>query len=234
MRKRTVKKTDTKASTPEMRLKSILHDLSSPLSVVQLNLDLLQENLQGSELNRLLDQALTGLKHANRIVISTKKAAYSGPKEEAFSAVEELDRICSESSSQFRQNQIMLEKDYQNDKMLIGDRVAFHSIIFNIMLNAVEELSARPLPRMLKLSVNRNPREFIISFRDNGRGIPERLLKHIFLPGFSTKGKDRGIGLSLVKANLKSYFSAELQILSKVGEGTVVKLRFPQLRSAGP
>jgi signal transduction histidine kinase len=70
--------------------------------------------------------------------------------------------------------------------------------------------------------------EVIITVKDNGPGIPGKVLDKIFQPFFTTKptGQGTGLGLSLSYDIVKAH-GGELKVETKVGEGTTFKLLLP-------
>jgi signal transduction histidine kinase len=68
----------------------------------------------------------------------------------------------------------------------------------------------------------------VISFADNGSGIPERIRQSIFDPFFTTKGvgKGTGQGLALARAVLDKH-GGSIDVRSVLGEGTEFTLRLP-------
>jgi len=75
------------------------------------------------------------------------------------------------------------------------DSVLFPEILRNLLRNALE--SKEKASAAVDISCNSR---VTISLQDNGGGIPEDIKDKIFLPGFSTKPGNIGIGLSLVKS----------------------------------
>lgn len=71
----------------------------------------------------------------------------------------------------------------------------------------------------------------LISFTDNGCGIPQDIMDKIFDPFFTTKGvgKGTGLGLSVVYGIVKS-FDGFIKVYSEVGKGTTFKIYFPIIR----
>jgi Signal transduction histidine kinase len=66
---------------------------------------------------------------------------------------------------------------------------------------------------------------FIIEVSDNGKGIPEKELKEIFVPFFSTRKNGSGIGLSLSK-QIMSLHGGSIKVQSVFGKGSVFSLYF--------
>jgi signal transduction histidine kinase len=65
---------------------------------------------------------------------------------------------------------------------------------------------------------------------DEGKGIPDDVLPHIFEPLFSTKAKNTGIGLSLVGGIVEQHVGV-IDVKSKVNEGTTFTIILPRVSS---
>jgi signal transduction histidine kinase len=68
--------------------------------------------------------------------------------------------------------------------------------------------------------------QIVISFSDNGKGIPEELRDIIFVPNFSTKNSGMGLGLAMSKKILE-IFNGNIWFESDPGKGTVFFVRIP-------
>jgi two-component system nitrogen regulation sensor histidine kinase NtrY len=97
-------------------------------------------------------------------------------------------------------------------------------VLINLMVNATEAVKDTPSPRIV-LSASRTDQRLSIRIADNGPGIEPELLDKIFIPFFSTKKNGSGIGLSLCK-QIMLLHKGNVQVHSKVGEGTVFELEF--------
>jgi signal transduction histidine kinase len=80
----------------------------------------------------------------------------------------------------------------------------------------------------MRLSAQDNRGEIKVTIRDTGRGISEEELQKVFEPFYSTKdfGKGTGLGLAIVKRIVGEH-GGDIQVQSRVGEGTVFTLLFP-------
>lgn len=68
-----------------------------------------------------------------------------------------------------------------------------------------------------------------IDIADTGKGIPAKQVKTIFQPGFTTKKRGWGLGLSLVKQIIKEYHSGRVFVLqSELGKGTTFRISIPK------
>jgi two-component system nitrogen regulation sensor histidine kinase NtrY len=106
-----------------------------------------------------------------------------------------------------------------------ADSNLIEQVLINLLLNAVDAVKDQPAPKLLlgaEASVNH---KIAIKVGDNGTGIKPELLDKVFVPFFSTKKTGSGIGLSLCK-QIMVLHRGNIQLQSKVGEGTVVNLQF--------
>jgi anti-sigma regulatory factor (Ser/Thr protein kinase) len=98
-------------------------------------------------------------------------------------------------------------------------------VVENICKNAVDAMEAEG---KLTVSVNRDNEWVHIDIKDTGKGIPANQFKTIFQPGFSTKKRGWGLGLSLVKRIVKEYHKGKVYVLeSQVNVGTTFRISLP-------
>lgn len=99
-------------------------------------------------------------------------------------------------------------------------------VIENISKNAVDAMEGEG---SLHVSVHDVDGWVHIDIKDSGKGIPPNQLKTIFEPGFSTKKRGWGLGLSLVKRIVKEYHKGKVFVLeSQVGKGTTFRISLPK------
>lgn len=99
-------------------------------------------------------------------------------------------------------------------------------VIENICKNAVDAMEGEG---ELYVSLTDLSTEVHIDIKDTGKGIPSNQLKTIFQPGFSTKKRGWGLGLSLVKRIVKEYHKGRVFVLeSEVGLGTTFRIILPR------
>ena len=98
-------------------------------------------------------------------------------------------------------------------------------VIENVVKNAVDAMEANG---KVQVTIKRVPENVIIDIEDNGKGLPAKLQKRIFEPGFSTKKRGWGLGLSLVKRIVSDYHKGKIFVLSsEVGKGTTFRITLP-------
>jgi signal transduction histidine kinase len=70
-----------------------------------------------------------------------------------------------------------------------------------------------------------------IDISDTGKGIPKRSFKSVFQPGYSTKKRGWGLGLSLCKRIVEKYHNGKIFVLkSTEGNGTTFRIQLPQIK----
>jgi hypothetical protein len=75
------------------------------------------------------------------------------------------------------------------------------------------------------LDVTDIPEGLIIDITDTGKGIPKSKFTDVFEPGFTTKTRGWGLGLSLCKRIIESYHKGKISVLkSEIGKGTTFRI----------
>ncbi|WP_160395516.1 sensor histidine kinase [Paenibacillus sp. MMS18-CY102] len=137
-----------------------------------------------------------------------------------------LDSLAAELSMQCEAQGIQLQVQYAIRPIVICDPVHLREAVGNLLTNAVE---AMPDGGRLALKVELNRRYVQLSIQDTGNGIPMEQQRHVFEPFYSTKkrGSNYGLGLSYVYMFMQRS-GGSVQLLSHIGEGTTVTLRYPR------
>ncbi|MDX1547016.1 MAG: ATP-binding protein, partial [Rhodothermales bacterium] len=99
-------------------------------------------------------------------------------------------------------------------------------VIENLLKNALDALDNRE-GRIAIHAYAGNGRIYI-DVQDNGKGIDRRQWKNVFRPGYSTKKRGWGLGLSLAKRIVEDYHGGTLTLAhSKPGHGTTFRIALP-------
>jgi signal transduction histidine kinase len=100
----------------------------------------------------------------------------------------------------------------------------FSWTIENLVKNAIDAMRGRgKLDVVIELEG-----EFVkIKVSDTGKGIPKKQFKSIFEPGFTTKKRGWGLGLSLTKRIVEEYHNGKVKVLhSEINKGTTMQISF--------
>lgn len=120
---------------------------------------------------------------------------------------------------------IRLTVTVEDDALTISfDPRLIEQVLINLITNsthALEDCTDKTI-RIKAYLTGQSP---TIEVSDNGQGIPEKVLKEIFVPFFSTKKNGSGIGLSLSK-QIMALHNGSIKVTSRPGEGTSFYLSF--------
>jgi K+-sensing histidine kinase KdpD len=103
----------------------------------------------------------------------------------------------------------------------------FEWVIENICKNAVDAMTETGGKGSITLffSSDRSQKQLILDITDTGKGIPQSQIKTVFRPGFTTKKRGWGLGLTLAKRIVEQYHNGKISILkSEVGKGTTFRI----------
>jgi signal transduction histidine kinase len=96
--------------------------------------------------------------------------------------------------------------------------------IENLVKNAIDAMKGRG---KLALTIKEEGRFVKIEVSDNGKGIPKKEFRKVFEPGFTTKKRGWGLGLSLTKRIVVDYHKGKIKVAdSETGKGTTMQVSF--------
>ncbi len=99
--------------------------------------------------------------------------------------------------------------------------------IENLVKNAIDAMKGKG---DLKIEVIPNDKFIHIRVTDTGKGISKQLFKKIFEPGFTSKKRGWGLGLSLAKRIVEDYHNGKIKVVhSEIGKGTTIQISLKQL-----
>jgi signal transduction histidine kinase regulating citrate/malate metabolism len=118
------------------------------------------------------------------------------------------------------------------ERDLLMEPREYVTVVGNLLENAIEELKESGEKNgEIRLGIFAKPGVNVISCEDSGRGVNAELLDHIFQRGVSTKGKNHGTGLYLVKQVADKY-GGEISVETEPGEGSCFTVSLTALQSA--
>lgn len=102
----------------------------------------------------------------------------------------------------------------------------FEWVIENLLKNALDAIETDT--GRIEVEARRAGDRIAIEVKDTGRGIDRRQWKNVFRPGYSTKKRGWGLGLSLAKRIVEDYHGGTLTLAqSRVGHGTTFRIELP-------
>lgn len=98
-------------------------------------------------------------------------------------------------------------------------------VVENICKNAVDAMGGKG---QLSIEIQRVPERVYVDITDTGKGLTPKQFKTIFQPGYSTKKRGWGLGLTLVKRIIEEYHKGKVFVLkSEIDKGTTIRISIP-------
>jgi nitrogen-specific signal transduction histidine kinase len=98
----------------------------------------------------------------------------------------------------------------------------FEWVIENVFKNAVDSMEGSG---EITVRITETERHALIDISDTGKGIPKSAFKKIFNPGFTTKQRGWGLGLSLAKRIIEEYHNGKIFVRhSEIGKGSCIRI----------
>jgi len=168
-------------------------------------------------------------KDINRLQTITDRFSKIGsePVLEIKDIVQETKETFDYLQSRFSK-QIEFSFKAPKNPLLVSFNPALHSwTIENLVKNAIDAMKGRG---KLALVIKEDGNFVKIKVSDTGKGIPKKEFKKVFEPGFTTKKRGWGLGLSLTKRIVEDYHKGKIKVSeSEVGKGTSMQISFKKV-----
>ncbi len=219
----------------------IAHELNNPLasasSLIQTDLELIQEQAEMREIDKSLLEDLTyARKELNKTksivksILDLSRQTQTYQEEVNMNAV--IDDALQVLYNQYKSLDVEIEKKYDPGlPPIMGNFSNLGQVLINIIKNAVQALPDGRGKITLSTSYRQKPKNVVVECRDTGIGIPPEMMKDIYKPFFTSKevGKGTGLGLYVSHEIIKKH-KGEIRIDSREGAGTTVTILLPYER----
>ena len=170
-------------------------------------------------------------KDIDRLLTITERFSKIGsePKLENKDVIEETQKSYDYLQSRFSK-QVEFSFNAQKEPIMVLMNPTLHSwTIENLVKNAIDAMKGRG---KLSLQVLQDGDLVKINVSDTGNGIPKNQFKSVFEPGFTTKKRGWGLGLSLTKRIVEEYHKGTIKVLnSDIGKGTTMQVSFKKSKT---
>ena len=120
---------------------------------------------------------------------------------------------------------VEVRRSLEANSMVNLNSELFQWAIENMVKNSMDAIRDESKEAYVSISSREEGDKVIIDIEDSGSGIPLANIKNVFKPGFSTKKRGWGLGLSLTKRIIEEYHSGSILILrSELDEGTTMRI----------
>lgn len=151
----------------------------------------------------------------------------SEPILENRNIIEETEQSFDYLKSRFS-NQITFSFKAPKNAIIVSLNPTLHSwTIENLVKNAIDAMKGRG---KLAVEIIEENNLVKILVTDTGKGIPKKVFKKVFEPGFTTKKRGWGLGLSLTKRIVEEYHKGKIKVLnSEMNKGTTMQVSFKKV-----
>ena len=206
--------------------KETAHQLGTPLSSLMAWTTLIEEGKATAEMVAEMN------KDIQRLVIVSERFSKIGSSPElklyALDALikNSIEYLSSRSSKNISMSVEVAPGNY--DVML--NEALFGWVIENIVKNAIDAMEGFG---KISVAVYEEEDLFYVELTDTGKGIPKSDWNTVFQPGFTTKSRGWGLGLSLAKRIITEYHKGKIYILkSEKGRGTTFRIEMHQAQKS--
>lgn len=212
-------------------LNSNLHMYKNMFWGARQQFDLIKTALQAKDYDAIIEYADDGIRMANQHFEQLQHTLNAFSTDVAMlenvNIVECMENAISKSKAPFHVNII---KDYEKSEILTyGNKYILTEAFSNLIVNSIEsfENSLTDEPT-ITIKIQFEDNICMTELTDNGCGIPQKDIKKIFDPFYSTKSmtKNSGIGLNFVRNIIKSYHGT-IAVFSKVNKYTTFQITIP-------
>ncbi len=212
----------------------VAHEINNPLAIISQKSGLIDDYLglcQPFEYGDKIRKALAGIQESiNRCKNITQRLLGFARRVEATIEEVDLNQIVREVI-RFLENESLHNRIHVLTKLdehlprVWSDRGQLQQILLNITNNAIDAIVYDGIIEITTVGFSDSVR---VTIKDNGPGMPPKILEHIFEPFFTTKvqGKGTGLGLSITYGLVKKL-GGTITVDSTVGEGTVFTIHIP-------
>ena len=184
--------------------KETAHQLGTPISSLMAWTTILKENYPDDELLPEMDQDVKRL----QLIADRFSKIGSLPEPIPVSLSEVLDHVIDYMDRRTSKT-IQLKKDFPTEDIIIRLNASlFEWVIENLCKNAVDAMGG--VSGTITLHVETIGERVIVEISDTGKGIKKKDLRNIFRPGFTTKSRGWGLGLSLAKRIVEEYHNGKI------------------------
>ena len=199
--------------------KETAHQLGTPISSLEGWMEILKENESTQKVAEEMSKDVERLK----LVSDRFGKIGSTPKLEETDLISQIETMISYIKRRATDRvSFSLTTGGENDITAMINPPLFDWVIENLLKNALDAMDGKG---SININIKNETAQIIIDVKDNGKGISNKNIGNVFKPGFTTKQRGWGLGLSLSKRIIDLYHKGELFVKqSEVGKGTTFRI----------
>lgn len=202
--------------------KETAHQLGTPISSLMAWMEIMKEAYPDDKLLSEMDNDVKRL----QLIADRFSKIGSQPTPEQADLIVVLQRVVAYMDSRTSRTVVIMLHASAEKVMLNLNVSLFEWVIENLCKNAVDALEGRS--GRIDIYVMQKEQTVVIDLVDTGKGIRQKDMKNVFRPGFTTKQRGWGLGLSLARRIVEEYHHGKIFVKqSEVGQGTTFRIILP-------
>lgn len=204
--------------------KETAHQLGTPISSLMAWTEILRETYPDDDLIPEMD------KDVKRLQLIAERFSKIGslPEPQDTELRLMLTHLVDYMNRRTSEKVQIVDEFSQCDAHVMVNPSLFEWVLENLCKNAVDAMDGKGRIVITASVSESHPSNVVIDLEDNGKGIEKKHIKNVFKPGFTTKKRGWGLGLSLAKRIVEEYHNGKIFVLrSEVGVGTTFRIIVP-------
>ena len=202
--------------------KETAHQLGTPVSSLMAWVEMLKEQYPEDDLLPEMD------KDVKRLQLIAERFSKIGslPEPVAASMNEVLAHVVDYMDRRTSSQVQMIRQLPDNEVIVKMNASLFEWVIENLCKNAVDAMEGKGT---ITLTLMEESDRVVIEVQDTGKGIRKKDINNVFTPGFTTKKRGWGLGLSLARRIVEEYHRGRIFVKhSELGKGTTFRIEMPK------
>ena len=201
--------------------KETAHQLGTPISSLMAWMEIMKENYPDDMLLPEMDNDVKRL----QLIADRFSKIGSQPASEQADLLAVLQRVAAYMDRRTSKNIVI---SVHAPEIVVALNVSlFEWVIENLCKNAADAMENAT--GRIDIRVEPKGKTIVINISDTGKGIRQKDIKNVFRPGFTTKQRGWGLGLSLAKRIVEDYHHGKIFVKhSEVGRGTTFSIVIPR------
>ena len=202
--------------------KETAHQLGTPVSSLMAWVEMLKEQYPEDDLLPEMDKDVKRLQ-----LIAERFSKIGSLPEPVESSMNEVLEHVVDYMDRRTSNQVQMVKNFPNHDVIVKMNASlFEWVVENLCKNAVDAMEGKGT---IMLTLTDDEQSVTIDVQDTGKGIKKKDINNVFTPGFTTKKRGWGLGLSLAKRIVEEYHKGRIFVKqSEIGKGTTFRVELPK------
>ncbi len=201
--------------------KETAHQLGTPLSSLEGWVEMLKESGNSNNITHELEKDVDRLKLVSERFSKIGSTPKLEPEDIVLQVRQVMDYVKRRASGKIR-----FELRTSEEVLMVPlSATLFDWVVENLLKNALDAMEGTG---SITIDIRQAGQQVTVDVTDTGKGISGTHLSRVFDPGFTTKKRGWGIGLSLSKRVIEQYHQGQLSVKhSEPGKGTTFRIQLP-------